>query len=202
MEVLATEIDGVLEVRPRIFGDARGFFLETFHADRYAEAGIDCAFVQDNLSRSPHGVLRGLHLQHPFAQDKLVYVLEGAVYDVAVDVRVGSPTFGQHVGREAGEGEGDVVQASGQVQHLEIHELHAALLGHPSHGFEGLLIHLRPASRVVLTGLPTPAAKVINGPGSESPESPAAALPPPERPYYVWRSCNRAERSRSCPSPR
>lgn len=99
MEVEATEIPGVLHVRPRVFGDARGFFLETYQAERYREAGIACAFVQDNLSRSAPGILRGLHLQHPFAQDKLVYVLEGAVYDVAVDVRVGSPTFGRHVGR-------------------------------------------------------------------------------------------------------
>lgn len=99
MDVERTELEGVLLVKPRVFGDARGFFLETFHAARYAEAGIDCVFVQDNLSRSAPGILRGLHLQHPEAQDKLVHVLEGAVYDVAVDVRVGSPTFGRHVGR-------------------------------------------------------------------------------------------------------
>ncbi len=99
MQVEETEIPGVLHVRPRVFGDARGFFVEMFHAERYAAIGIDVPFVQDNLSRSAPGILRGLHLQHPCAQDKLVCVLEGEVYDVAVDVRVGSPTFGQHVGR-------------------------------------------------------------------------------------------------------
>ncbi|MBX3272383.1 MAG: dTDP-4-dehydrorhamnose 3,5-epimerase [Sandaracinaceae bacterium] len=99
MEVEPTELPEVLYVRPRVFGDARGFFLETYQEARYREAGIDASFVQDNLSRSAPGILRGLHLQHPLAQDKLVYVLEGAVYDVALDVRVGSPTFGRHVGR-------------------------------------------------------------------------------------------------------
>jgi len=99
MQVEETEIPGVLHVRPRIFGDARGFFVEMFQAERYAAAGIDVPFIQDNLSRSAPGILRGLHLQNPTSQDKLVWVLEGKVYDVAVDVRVGSPTFGQHVGR-------------------------------------------------------------------------------------------------------
>lgn len=99
MEVEETEIDGVLHVVPKIVGDARGFFLETFNARRYAEHGIRDAFVQDNLSRSGPSTLRGLHLQHPRGQGKLVWVLEGRVYDVAVDVRVGSPTFGEHVAR-------------------------------------------------------------------------------------------------------
>lgn len=99
MEVKQTEIPGVLEVFPKVFGDERGFFLETFQAERYEDAGISGPFLQDNTSRSAAGVLRGLHLQHPSAQGKLVWVLEGTVFDVAVDVRVGSPTFGRHVAR-------------------------------------------------------------------------------------------------------
>jgi dTDP-4-dehydrorhamnose 3,5-epimerase len=99
MQVESTEIPEVLHVIPKRFGDARGYFVETFQAQRYADAGIPGPFVQDNLSRSSRGVLRGLHLQNPTQQGKLVSVLEGEVYDVAVDVRVGSPTFGHHVGR-------------------------------------------------------------------------------------------------------
>lgn len=98
MRVETTALPGVVQIFPRVFGDARGFFVETFQAARYAEHGIGSAFVQDNASRSRRGVLRGLHLQHPNAQGKLVYVLEGEVFDVAVDVRVGSPTFGRSVG--------------------------------------------------------------------------------------------------------
>lgn len=98
MRVTALELPEVLLVEPAVFGDARGFFLESFSARRYADAGIPGPFVQDNVSRSQGGVLRGLHLQHPRAQGKLVSVLEGEVYDVAVDVRVGSPTFGRWVG--------------------------------------------------------------------------------------------------------
>ena len=88
----------VLLIEPGRFGDARGYFMETWHQERYAAAGIKLDFVQDNLSRSTHGILRGLHLQHPNAQGKLVYVLEGEVFDVAVDVRVGSPNFGKWTG--------------------------------------------------------------------------------------------------------
>jgi len=99
MEVERTELPGVLHLRPKVYGDARGFFVELWQRDRYVDAGIDVPFVQDNLSRSAPGILRGLHLQHPTGQDKLVYALEGKVFDVAVDVRVGSPTFGQHVAR-------------------------------------------------------------------------------------------------------
>lgn len=98
MRVTPLAIREVLLVEPAMFGDARGFFMESFSARRYAEARIPGPFVQDNLSRSRRGVLRGLHLQHPFAQGKLVSVLEGEVFDVAVDVRVGSPTFGRWVG--------------------------------------------------------------------------------------------------------
>lgn len=100
MKVTETSLSGVLLVKPRVHGDSRGYFLETFHASRYREAGITCDFVQDNLSMSSKGVLRGLHLQEPVAQDKLVNVVSGAVFDVAVDVRVGSPNFGKWVGEE------------------------------------------------------------------------------------------------------
>lgn len=98
MKVSPTELPEVLLVEPTVHGDARGFFFESFSAARYEAAGIAGPFVQDNLSRSQHGVLRGLHLQHPDAQGKLVSVLDGEVYDVAVDVRVGSPRFGRWVG--------------------------------------------------------------------------------------------------------
>jgi len=97
MQILTTEIPGVLIIEPKVHGDKRGFFLEAFQADRYAAAGLHRPFVQDNLSRSTHGVLRGLHLQNPGPQGKLVTVLNGEVLDVAVDVRRGSPTFGRHV---------------------------------------------------------------------------------------------------------
>jgi dTDP-4-dehydrorhamnose 3,5-epimerase len=97
MNVIETSLPGVLIIEPKLFGDARGFFLETFQAERYAAAGIAGPFVQDNLSRSAYGVLRGLHLQNPCAQGKLVSVLRGRVRDVVVDVRRGSPTFGRHI---------------------------------------------------------------------------------------------------------
>jgi dTDP-4-dehydrorhamnose 3,5-epimerase len=100
MKVLPTNIADVLIIEPRLFGDQRGFFLETFQLERYAQHGISRPFIQDNLSRSSHGVLRGLHLQHPLTQGKLVSVLRGRVLDVAVDVRRGSPTFGRHVAVE------------------------------------------------------------------------------------------------------
>src|SRR5271169_5317447 len=100
MNFLKTPLPGVLIIEPKITGDARGFFMETFQATRYAQAGIVGPFVQDNLSRSAYGVLRGLHLQNPGAQGKLVTVLKGHVRDVAVDVRRGSPTFGKHVAVE------------------------------------------------------------------------------------------------------
>jgi dTDP-4-dehydrorhamnose 3,5-epimerase len=93
-----TNLPGVLLIEPKRFGDARGYFLETWHEERYAAAGINLRFVQDNLSRSVRGILRGLHLQQPAAQGKLVYVVEGEVFDVALDVRVGSPTFGNWTG--------------------------------------------------------------------------------------------------------
>lgn len=103
MRVLETKLPGVLLIEPRVFADARGKFFESFQQPRYAEAGIDCPFVQDNLSYSSRGVLRGLHLQHPQAQDKLVSVIHGEVFDVVVDVRVGSPTFGSWEGFRLGD---------------------------------------------------------------------------------------------------
>lgn len=98
VEVSQTRLPGVLLVQPRVFGDDRGYFFESWRSDHYAAAGVPERFVQDNVSRSARGVLRGLHVQWPFPQGKLVQVLEGEVFDVAVDVRVGSATFGQWVG--------------------------------------------------------------------------------------------------------
>jgi dTDP-4-dehydrorhamnose 3,5-epimerase len=100
MQVIRTDIPDVVIIEPKVFGDPRGFFLEAFQSERYAAAGIKMPFLQDNLSRSSCGVLRGLHIQNPKAQGKLVTVLRGRVLDVAVDVRVGSPTFGRHVAVE------------------------------------------------------------------------------------------------------
>lgn len=98
MKVETTKIPGLLIVEPTVHGDDRGFFMETYSRDRYAEAGLPREFVQDNLSLSARGTLRGLHLQHPRDQGKLCSVMQGEVFDVAVDVRVGSPTFGQWEG--------------------------------------------------------------------------------------------------------
>jgi dTDP-4-dehydrorhamnose 3,5-epimerase len=99
MNVISSKIAGVKTIKPTVFGDARGFFLETFEKKRYQEMlGIDLDFVQDNHSRSSKGVLRGLHFQTHNPQGKLVRVVRGEVFDVAVDIRVGSPTFGQWEG--------------------------------------------------------------------------------------------------------
>lgn len=98
MNVVETGLLGVLLVEPKVFGDARGYFLETYNKSRYHRAGITEEFVQDNLSFSGKGVLRGLHFQNPNAQGKLVYVLQGEVFDVAVDIRMGSPQFGKWFG--------------------------------------------------------------------------------------------------------
>jgi len=98
MRVTPTELPGVMLVEPRVFGDARGAFWESFRAERFAAAGLPTEFPQDNVSVSSQGVLRGLHFQHPHGQGKLVSVLEGEVFDVAVDVRAGSPSFGQWFG--------------------------------------------------------------------------------------------------------
>jgi dTDP-4-dehydrorhamnose 3,5-epimerase len=98
MNVEETRLPGVLLIKPDVHGDARGYFLEGWNRRRYAEGGLDRDFVQDNLSLSRQGILRGLHFQNPFPQGKLVQVLRGEVFDVAVDIRVGSPTFGQWYG--------------------------------------------------------------------------------------------------------
>ncbi len=92
------DIPGLVVVLPKFFGDSRGFFLETYHQQRYSNFGVDANFIQDNLSFSAQGVLRGLHFQNPGAQAKLVSVVAGEVFDVAVDVRHGSPTFGRWAG--------------------------------------------------------------------------------------------------------
>ncbi len=93
-------IAGPLIIEPKVFGDERGFFLESWNARVFQEAGLDVEFVQDNHSRSQRGVLRGLHFQNPNPQGKLVRVVAGAVWDVAVDIRRSSPTFGQWTGVE------------------------------------------------------------------------------------------------------
>jgi dTDP-4-dehydrorhamnose 3,5-epimerase len=98
LRFVRTEIPGVIVVEPQVHRDARGFFVETYHFEKYKAGGIDVAFVQDNHSYSQHGTLRGLHAQHPRAQGKLVRTVEGEIWDVAVDVRRGSPTYGRHVG--------------------------------------------------------------------------------------------------------
>lgn len=98
MRVIPADIPDVLLIEPDVFNDARGFFLETFHAERYAAHGMPGPFVQDNHSRSVQGTVRGLHLQLTHPQAKLIRVIVGEIFDVAVDVRVGSPTFGKWVG--------------------------------------------------------------------------------------------------------
>ena len=98
MKIIDTQISEVKIIEPQVFGDARGFFYEGYQNERYYETGIKAAFVQDNLSRSCRGVVRGLHYQMEHPQGKLVSVIRGEVFDVAVDVRLGSPTFGKWVG--------------------------------------------------------------------------------------------------------
>lgn len=100
MNIVETALPGVLIIEPRVFGDARGFFMETWNDQTFIGAGLDLTFVQDNHSCSQKGVLRGLHFQNPGPQGKLVRVTRGAVFDVAVDLRASSPTFGQWVGVE------------------------------------------------------------------------------------------------------
>jgi dTDP-4-dehydrorhamnose 3,5-epimerase len=97
MEIIDTKIKDVKLIKPKIYGDSRGFFLETYHKDQYEKAGISVDFLQDNHSRSKKNILRGLHYQLDKMQGKLVRVSNGCVYDVAVDMREGSPTFKEHV---------------------------------------------------------------------------------------------------------
>jgi dTDP-4-dehydrorhamnose 3,5-epimerase len=103
MKIIRTDLPEVVILEPKIRGDERGFFFECFQAIRYAEVGMVRPFLQDNMSRSGYGVLRGLHLQNPTAQGKLVSAMRGRVLDVAVDVRMGSPSFGRHVAVEVSE---------------------------------------------------------------------------------------------------
>jgi dTDP-4-dehydrorhamnose 3,5-epimerase len=98
MKVIRTPLPGAVVLEPQVYGDSRGFFYESYNEAKYREAGIDRRFVQSNVSRSARGVLRGLHYQWPHPQGKLVSVLEGEVYDVAVDIRRGSPSFGRSFG--------------------------------------------------------------------------------------------------------
>ena len=101
MEVIRTDIDGAVIIEPRIFGDARGYFFESYNQKEFDEKVGPVRFVQDNESFSSYGVLRGLHFQKPpFAQSKLVRVISGKVLDIIVDIRAGSPTYGQHVAVE------------------------------------------------------------------------------------------------------
>jgi dTDP-4-dehydrorhamnose 3,5-epimerase len=97
MQIFKTPIEGLLVIEPKVFHDARGYFVETYNEQRYREAGVDAVFVQDNKSSSTYGVVRGLHFQRPpYTQAKLVSCAEGRVLDVAVDLRKDSPTYGQH----------------------------------------------------------------------------------------------------------
>lgn len=104
MKILPTSLPEVFIIEPRVFEDSRGFFLETYHQRRYAEKGINCNFVQDNLSRSVRNTLRGLHYQIEYAQAKLIQVIKGVVFDVVVDIRQGSPKFGQWAGVNLSDG--------------------------------------------------------------------------------------------------
>jgi len=104
MKIIKTPIKGLLVINPRVFGDDRGYFFESWSKQSFAEAGLDLDFVQDNQSISSKGVLRGLHFQNPpYAQGKLVRVIKGAVLDVALDIRKDSPTYGQHFSIELSE---------------------------------------------------------------------------------------------------
>lgn len=103
MNVSTTPLSGLLLIEPKVFEDPRGFFLETFNAAKYAQAGVPGTFVQDNWSRSVKDTVRGLHFQHPKGQGKLVWASRGSVWDVAVDIRKGSPTFGKWFGVELSE---------------------------------------------------------------------------------------------------
>jgi dTDP-4-dehydrorhamnose 3,5-epimerase len=98
MKFIETALPGPLIIEPKVFRDERGYFYEAYNRSRFAEHGLDVQFAQTNVSRSTRGVLRGLHYQHPNPQGKLVSVLEGEVYDVAVDIRQGSPSFGKWIG--------------------------------------------------------------------------------------------------------
>jgi dTDP-4-dehydrorhamnose 3,5-epimerase len=103
LQIENTGLSGVLLIEPRVFTDDRGFFMETHHYQKYADRGLDVTFVQDNHSHSRQGTLRGLHYQLKQAQGKLIYVVKGEIFDVAVDIREGSPTFGKWLGARLSE---------------------------------------------------------------------------------------------------
>jgi len=113
VKIVETRLPGCVAIEPDVFGDSRGFFYESYNAEKYRAAGLDLRFVQSNVSRSARGVLRGLHYQWPNPQGKLVSVVEGEVYDVAVDIRRGSPTFGQWAG---------VILSAGNHRHFWVPE--------------------------------------------------------------------------------
>ena len=116
MEVIKTSIDGVVIIEPKVFGDHRGYFFESFSERDFNQQVREVKFVQDNESKSCYGVLRGLHFQKtPYAQSKLVRVVKGAVLDVAVDIRRGSPTFGQHVAVELIQGVADLMYSKSRM---------------------------------------------------------------------------------------
>ena len=98
IKITKTAIEGLIIIEPQVFGDERGYFMETYNQEVFEKAGLMMKFVQDNQSKSKKGVLRGLHLQTKFSQGKLVRVISGAVYDVGVDLRKGSPTYGRYAG--------------------------------------------------------------------------------------------------------
>jgi len=101
MKILSTDFPGLIIIEPKVFGDARGYFFESYNAKIMSEAGIETVFRQDNQSFSKYGVIRGLHFQlNPYSQTKLIRVIEGVIYDVALDLRKGSPTFGKWYGLE------------------------------------------------------------------------------------------------------
>ena len=114
MEIIETSLPGVLLIKPRVFEDPRGFFMETYRADKLAAAGVHETFVQDNHSRSLRGVLRGLHYQLRHPQAKLCRVARGEVFDVAVDIRIGSPHFGKWVGAVLSEATSPIISVKDQ----------------------------------------------------------------------------------------
>lgn len=150
MQITRTPLDGVLVITPRRFEDSRGFFLEHYHRERYRAHGIADEFVQDNHSRSAKGVLRGLHFTVKRPQSQLLTVMRGRIYDVVVDMRPGSPTFGRWFGTElGGDGPQQVYMAPGFAHGFcvlsEIADLHYKVSQLYDHGDEGGLLWNDPA---------------------------------------------------------
>jgi dTDP-4-dehydrorhamnose 3,5-epimerase len=170
MQLVSTAIPDVVLVKPRVFGDERGFFFESWNRRTLAAAGLDAEFVQDNHSRSRRGVLRGLHYQLEKAQGKLVRVVDGEVFDVAVDLRRSSPTFGRHVGITLSAANKDMLWIPPGFAHgfLVLSERADFLYKttdywYPEH--ERTLLWNDPALGIAwpLTGAPTLAAKDVDG---------------------------------------